>query len=54
MTVKDHESRLQAVIDCDTWNDIPPLLDSLLCGGKLPWKPFKSFRRKEKKLKEGE
>lgn len=54
ITIRDHESRLQAVVECDTWADIPSMLDSLLGSGKLPWKPFKSFRKKEKKLKEGE
>jgi hypothetical protein len=54
VTLRDHEARLQASIEADCWQDIPAQLEGLLGRGAIPWKPFKSFRKKEKKLKEGE
>lgn len=54
MTIKDHESRLQASFEADMWRDVPAALESLLARGKLPFKPFKSFRKKAGKLKDGE
>ncbi len=48
VTLRDHESRLQAVIEADQWQDIPSQLEGLLGRGAIPWKPFKSYRKKEK------
>jgi hypothetical protein len=49
VTLKDHEMGLQATFECDQWEDIPALAESLYAKGKLPWKEFRTYRTKKKK-----
>lgn len=53
VTLKDHEGRVSCAFEADCWADIPAQLESLLGRGTLPWKPFKSYRKKEKPPDEG-
>lgn len=49
VTVKDHEQGLQAALEVDVWADIPSALESALLAGTLPWKEFKTYRKKKPK-----
>lgn len=49
VTVKDHDSCLQFVTEVKTLENIPEALESLLGAGKAAWRPFKSYKRKNKK-----
>jgi hypothetical protein len=49
VTLKNHEESLQATIEVDVWEDIPSALEAALASGKMPWKEFKSFRKKKPK-----
>lgn len=53
VTLRDHEGRQQATVECDMFRDIPSLLEGLLARGKAPWKAFRSYREKAKKSKDG-
>jgi hypothetical protein len=53
VTLRDHESRLQCSVEADCWSDVPSQLEGLLGRGQLPWKPFRSFRKKERPPDEG-
>jgi hypothetical protein len=46
VTLREHDAGLQAVLELDQLVDLATAVEAVLASGKVPWRPYKSYRSK--------